>query len=154
MIQIIALLFSVVLANSQFPIAPNPDVTPGSVCENSNIRRYKEGIRYCPRNVSRQTKQRLIVRYDRELGYSVGRMHRQDFKIDHHIPLCMGGSNEIDNLWPQHKTVYEVTDPMEQVACEKMAQGVLLQEHAIDLIRAGKQDLTKVDEIMQELNSL
>ncbi len=154
MIQIFALIVGVVFANPQFPIGPDPEMTPGSVCENSSIRRYKERIKYCPRSVSREAKRTLIIRYDRELGYSVGKMRRFDFKIDHYIPLCMGGSNEPNNLWPQHKSVYEVTDIMEQVACEKMAEGVLLQEHAIELIRKGKNDLESVTEVMKELNSL
>lgn len=154
MVQFLVLFVGLVFANPQFPTAPHPDMTPGSVCENSSIRRYKERIKYCPRNVSRQTKSTLIIRYDRELGYNVGKMRRFDFKIDHYIPLCMGGSNDPENLWPQHKSVYEVTDLMEQVACEKMAEGVLLQSQAIELIQKGKNDLSTVDEIMDQLESL
>lgn len=152
--QVFVLLFSIAFAQPQFPIAPDTQMTPGSVCERSNTYRYKERIRYCRRDVSKQTKAVLIRRYDSELGYIVGKMKRFDFKIDHYIPLCMGGSNETDNLWPQHKSVYVITDPMEQVACEKMAEGVLLQADAIEMIREGKNDLTKVDEIMRVLNSL
>jgi len=83
----------------------------------------------------------LIIRtYDIELGYDIGRMNRQDFKIDHYIPLCMGGSNETSNLWPQHKSVYFYTDRLEEAACTKMREGRLIQARAIDLIREAKAD--------------
>lgn len=137
-----------------FPRGPNLQLTPGSLCQHPDRYRYPEKIPYCERNVSPGTKDDVIRHYDRELGYHVQQMPRREFKIDHYIPLCMGGSNEPNNLWPQHETVYTVTDPMEALACEKMALGRLRQARAIELIKAGKADLSKVAAILQQIESL
>jgi hypothetical protein len=82
-----------------------------------------------------------MMTYDRHHGYEVTRMNRQDFKIDHYIPLCMGGSNEADNLWPQHKSVYAATDPIEQRLCELLASGEMRRAEAVELVRQAKADL-------------
>jgi hypothetical protein len=142
------------VGHDSFPQAPDPKLTAGSLCDEPDEFRYRERIAYCRRDVDRQTKQRIIATYDRVLGYRIAKMDRQDFKIDHYIPLCAGGSNDVDNLWPQHETVYEITDPMEQRVCEKMAEGALKQKDAVELIRMGKNDLAKVKKIMNHLNSL
>ena len=80
-------------------------------------------------------------------------MDRMKFKIDHFIPLCMGGSNDKSNLWPQHESVYKITDPLEPAMCNKMAEGKLLQAEAIDLIKYAKQHLDEVPRILREIES-
>jgi hypothetical protein len=81
-------------------------------------------------------------------------MNRADFKIDHFIPLCAGGSNDSVNLWPQHKNVYEITDPIEPLLCAKMAQGRLSQTDAIKLIVRAKTDLSQVALVIKILQRL
>jgi len=81
-----------------------------------------------------------MKKYDQSLGYSVNRRDRREFKIDHYIPLCAGGSNEVANLWPQHQTIYQNTDPLEPLICEKMAKGVLFQREAVQFIKKAKAD--------------
>ena len=81
-------------------------------------------------------------------------MPRADFKIDHYIPLCAGGSNDESNLWPQHESVYQITDPLEPLVCEKMAAGKLTQAQAIELVRQAKNDLSKADVIINHVDSL
>lgn len=39
-------------------------------------------------------------------------------------------SNEENNLWPQHKKVYMITDPLEPEMCAAMSNGKLLQRDA------------------------
>lgn len=140
--------------NSNFPIAPDTQLTPGVLCTQPDGYRYPERIRYCNRNVDTQLKEEVIDTYDKARGFNIDRMNREDFKIDHFIPLCMGGANHRDNLWPQHKTVYEVTDPVEPLACQKMAEGKLKQNQAVALIKKAKLDLKSVPEVMRTLNSL
>jgi hypothetical protein len=140
--------------NTDYPEGPDLRLTPGSLCDHPTERRYPERIAYCHRNVESQLKREIFREYDSKLGYNTTRMDRQSFKIDHYIPLCMGGSNEKDNLWPQHVSVYTLTDPMEGLACEKMAEGKLSQDHAIELIKRGKNDHGKIDAVLEELNQL
>ena len=139
---------------SRYPDGPNEGMTPGSVCKNPSKYRYPENIPYCERDVESQLKRDIIVQYDRKLGYRIQTMDRQAFKIDHYIPLCMGGSNSRDNLWPQHRSVYEITDPLEQLLCEKMAHGLLRQAQAMDLVRKAKNDLDQAPEIFDYAQGL
>lgn len=139
---------------SRFPLNPNPDMTPGETCQRPDTYRYPEKIAYCERDVSSSTKYAIIDRYDQEFGYTIGQMNRGDFKIDHYIPLCMGGSNSTKNLWPQHKTVYVKTDSLEQKLCELMAAGKMLQAEAMEKIRFAKNHLDEAAEMDRELDRL
>ncbi len=150
------LLFSSLVssASDNFPIGPNPTTTPGSVCLNSPIKRYPEGITYCERNVSSETKNALIKMYDDQFNYHIRQMNRGDFKIDHFIPLSIGGSNSSDNLWPQHKSVYTVTDPLEQLLSDKIIQAKIKQADAIRVIKEAKLNLGRVPELIDYVNRL
>lgn len=152
-----ALILSSSLAfadDSRFPTQPDAQLTPGETCTHPDSYRYPEHIPYCSRNVDTQTKKDIIAQYDRERGFHVGSMDRGDFKIDHYIPLCAGGSNERDNLWPQHKSVYAITDPLEPAICNQMAAGKLKQERAIEIIRQAKTHLDQVPDLIKQVNSL
>ena len=59
----------------------------------------------------------------------------------------MGGSNDHENLWPQHQSIYVITDPLEQEACEAMAEGKLSQAKAVELIKTAKNNLSMVSKI-------
>jgi hypothetical protein len=68
--------------------------------------------------------------------------------------LCAGGANSEDNLWPQHKSIYEITDPVEPLLCQKMLEGKLKQSDAVKLILLAKTNLDQVPAIIKKLNSL
>ena len=141
-------------AADPFPQSPDPELTPGSLCQRHSELRYPERIPYCNRSVGKGLKQDIIETYDDRLGYEVGEMNRGEFKIDHYIPLCMGGSNVSDNLWPQHRTVYTLTDPLEQIACDKMAQGRLRQAEAVELIKRAKANPPEAPEITKQVREM
>ncbi|QLY27154.1 HNH endonuclease signature motif containing protein [Bdellovibrio sp. KM01] len=140
-------------AQEQFPIGPDHNLTPGSLCSRPSEHRYPEGINYCERDVDSDVKRGRFAAYD-QLGFRTRQMDRQAFKIDHYIPLCMGGSNNIDNLWPQHKSVYEITDSLEQLLCQKMAEGKLLQKDAVRIIVQAKNNLDQVPAILARAYAL
>lgn len=141
-------------AADAFPTNPNPSLTPGSTCTDPDELRYPEHIKYCERDVDTSLKRAIIQQYDSELHYRIGQLNRADFKIDHYIPLCMGGSNHQNNLWPQHKSVFEVTDMLEQVSCEKMAQGKLRQADAISIIKRAKNDLVEAPRLLEQVRNM
>lgn len=142
------------IAEDRFPVGPNPQTTPGSLCQNLEVHRYPENIVYCERDVSTSTKNALIKMYDNQLGYHIGSMSRNDFKIDHFIPLSIGGSNNSDNLWPQHKSVYKITDPLEQLLFDKIQEGRIKQADAIRVIREGKLNLGRVPDLIDYVQGL
>lgn len=133
---------------------PDPDMTPGSLCQNPDSQRYPEQINYCRRNVSKSTKNFVIKKYDQELHFKVSNMNRGDFKIDHLIPLCMGGSNQVDNLWPQHRSIYGITDKLEQRLCEALSKAVLTQNEAVERILNLKRRLELAPAIQKECDEL
>lgn len=141
-----AALFS---AGIDYPIKPRSELTPGSLCSRPSYLRHPERIPYCNRNVDSSTKKDIIAEYDLEFDYRIQDMNRGEFKIDHLIPLCIGGSNHRDNLWPQHETAYVLTDELEHKTCEWMGLGKIKQKEAIDLVLKGKNDPAKAPEILR-----
>jgi hypothetical protein len=137
-----------------FPTSPQPSLTPGALCTTPNSRRYPERIAYCERNVGDELKDQIVRKYDATFGYRIGSIGRRNFKIDHYIPLCMGGSNAESNLWPQHPSVYEITDPLEPLLCNQMAKGLMTQSEAVRLIKLVKNDLKQAPRILQSLLEL
>jgi|GEM_PF-831057 len=137
----------------RYPTSPHESMTPGATCKNPNEYRYPEQIAYCSRSVSTGTKNRVIKTYDTTFQYTVGSMPRNSFKIDHYIPLCMGGDNDVSNLWPQHKSVYEKTDALEQKLCMLLEKAVMSQASAIEKIKYAKNHLDEVAAINQELDT-
>lgn len=141
-------------AASTYPLNPDPRLTPGSFCQHPDSHRYPQKIAYCERHVSKETKWNVIRTYNRELNYNIDSRDRGQFKIDHLIPLCAGGSNQLDNLWPQHSSVYNITDPLEPLICEKMAAGRLLQKRAIELLMRAKMHLEEAPAIYKIIENL
>jgi hypothetical protein len=107
---------------------PDPELTPGSYCtpENPDFKeyRYAEQIPWCQRNVSSFIKEYI---YD-----SYGVIDSTFYTIDHLIPLSLGGSNHIDNLWPQHDNYY--SGGLEYRLYIKIRDGELTRKQAVDVV--------------------
>jgi len=153
-IFLITLTFSLSTFADGFPKTPNLSITSGKLCDRPVKMRYPEQIAYCERDVTYQTKEIIISEYDQKGGYGIAKLPREDFKIDHLIPLCVGGSNDIANLWPQHKSVYALTDPLEPALCEKMSFGKLKQSDAVRIVIEGKTHLERIPALMNYLKKL
>lgn len=161
LVFVYALVFSSALMASgagdfqgKFPEGPNPEMTPGSLCTQSSTYRYPERIKYCDRDVSSGLKKQIIEDYDHDFGFSIKKMPRGDFKIDHFIPLSIGGSNDVTNLWPQHKSIYEHSDPLESDVFNLISQGKIKQADAIRVIKECKLNLGRCEELGEYLKSL
>ncbi len=131
--------FTNAFAQSWHPQKPDLNMTPGALCHNPTELRYHEEIFYCKRDVPSELKWSVINEY--VLLYpelKINPTNRYEFKIDHFIPLCMGGGNDITNLWPQHMDVYKYTDKIELALCTQMSEGLLLQAEAIAEVKYAK----------------
>lgn len=140
----------------KFRVPDGPDMkkTPGALCKTGNTYRYNERVRYCERNVHGSLKSEIIAEYDTELSFDIRRLPRQDFKIDHFIPLSIGGANDKGNLWPQHKSIYSITDPIESHVANLISKGRIKQADAIKAVVTCKLDLSKCKQVETHLKSL
>jgi hypothetical protein len=139
---------------NKFPDGPEISKTPGVLCSDSTNYRYPERIKYCERNVGTGLKNQVIADYDKEFGYNIKKMNRGDFKIDHFIPLSIGGANDAKNLWPQHKSVYAYSDPLESEVSNLIVRGKIKQAEAIRVIKECKLNLGRCAELGDYLKSL
>lgn len=147
-------IFANTASAAEYPNIPDRTLTPGSLCDQPDSYRYPEKIPYCERDhLEQEVKEQVMQNYRRK-GYRLDPNQRSSYKIDHMIPLCAGGSNNSNNLWPQHKNIYVITDPIEPVACKKLAAGRISQSDLVRLIIVAKTDLRRAQEILAYLQSL
>lgn len=141
------------LAGRAYPRSPEAQLTPGSLCSQPDSYRYPEKIPYCERALNSFDKEAIFMIYRKEGNYSLSG-ERSQYKVDHFIPLCAGGSNNPDNLWPQYYTISKITDPLEPLGCEKLAKGLITQKELVELIMKAKMDLSQVSGVLKYLKSL
>jgi 5-methylcytosine-specific restriction endonuclease McrA len=65
------------------------------------------------------------------LRYGLPAGQHPDYQIDHLIPLCLGGSDDFSNLWPQPRQTIEpkwnaeAKDRLEHLICAMVCNGQL-----------------------------
>jgi hypothetical protein len=147
-------IFAGIEIKAEYPKGPESSLTPGSLCDRPDSYRYPERIAYCERDrLDPAVKEDVFQEY-RNNGYGLNPSNRSQYKIDHLVPLCAGGSNQENNLWPQHMTIYSVTDPMESLGCEKLKLGKIKQADLVRRIIAAKKNMTLVPSTLSFLRSL
>jgi hypothetical protein len=102
--RILLAFFFLILAPAVFgqqptPIVPDPTLTPGSsfpvTVQDLCVPGYTKKVRNVPAEMKREV-------YEE---YGVTSHGSGDYEVDHLIPLELGGSNSIKNLWPEsHRT--------------------------------------------------
>jgi hypothetical protein len=131
-----------VFASEWYPLKPDPVLTPGALCTEPTELRYSEKIAYCERKVFGDEKWLVIANYMFIMPeLIITQNNRYHFKIDHFIPLCMGGSNDIKNLWPQHQDIYNHTDIIESELCTLLSEGIITQFEAIAQVKFAKMNI-------------
>jgi hypothetical protein len=120
LISAIALASILVVPAIAFDVRPDPDSTEGAVridghsseraCDRSKNHRG-------PMTVDRRDE--VLFRYGLPAGY----------EIDHLIPLCLGGSDDFSNVWPQPRRTIEpkwnaeAKDRLERLLCDMVCNG-------------------------------
>jgi len=95
-LQGILLLLSLApICHAESPIMPNPSLTPGAILTTDPDEICVPGYSKRTRNVSRETKE-LAYRL-----YGITSRAPGEYEVDHLISLELGGSNAIQNLWPE-----------------------------------------------------
>ncbi len=102
------------LANDDFPRA---DLTPGVVASTDihDVCGTVGGLTYSKRHraTTSEMKHEVLRRY--------GVSHAGE--IDHRVPLCLGGADDIRNLWPQQS--FAAKDKLEAATCRAVCSGQL-----------------------------
>lgn len=93
--------------------APDPSLTPGATAVTVTAATVQSticraGYAHSFRNVSVATRSQVFARY------RVLQRERRRYVIDHLVPLEVGGSNAITNLWPQVKEQAKQKDDVER----------------------------------------
>jgi hypothetical protein len=122
-IAFLLFLAQVVLAQQPTPIVPDPKLTPGDTFEvtvqDLCVRGYTKKVRNVPAEMKREV-------YEE---YGITSHGSGDYEVDHLIPLELGGSNSIKNLWPEsHRTSpwnAQVKDRLEGKLHELVCSGQL-----------------------------
>jgi hypothetical protein len=97
--------------------------------------RYVSKTPYCTRNVPQSFKNRVYA------AYKILEADKVNYTIDHLVPLFLGGSNDIQNLWPQHKTI--TTAPVESSLYSKVSKNELHATEALNKILEIKYKISK-----------
>jgi hypothetical protein len=128
------------------PLLPDPKLTPGDVFD-VTLKEictpgYSRKVRAVPRS----------LRNDAYRLYGIASPNPGDYQLDHLIPLCLGGSNSIRNLWPQSYRTSpwnaHVKDVLERRLCNLVCAGKVdlqtaQQEIAKDWIKAYQKYIAK-----------
>jgi hypothetical protein len=80
-------------------VYPNPSLTPGAVLTTDATTICTPGYASSVRNVSTATKKQVYAEYGASYPQPTGA-----YDVDHFIPLEIGGSNDIKNLWLEPAT--------------------------------------------------
>ena len=109
-----------------FEIRPNPNTTNGSVRLDGHDVHTTCGKSKAHRDsMSHARRDEILTRYGLPPGT------HPDYEIDHLIPLCLGGSDDPSNLWPQPRRSIEpkwnaeAKDRLERLMCEMVCGGQL-----------------------------
>jgi hypothetical protein len=103
-------------------IYPDPKLTPGDVFESATKEIVcKKGYTTEVRNVSVETKRQVYWSYGLTYPKNPG-----DYEVDHFVPLSLGGSNDVTNLWPEPgdpKPGYHEKDEVEYYLYKQVCSG-------------------------------
>lgn len=95
---------------------PDPLCSPGDV-ETTSLAVICGRRASSRRHVDAAVKRRVLAEY------GVPWLERASFEVDHVVPLCLGGSNAISNLWPQPIVDARVKDAAEVLAHREVCSG-------------------------------
>jgi hypothetical protein len=111
-------------AAAQLNVIRNPQLTPGAVCRQPNAT-DSCNVPRCYRNVPVSEKKQVFREYG--LDYDT---QSACCEVDHMIPLELGGSNSIMNLWPEPWPEAHQKDKVENYLHRQVCQGSITVREA------------------------
>lgn len=118
---------------------PDPSITPGALCTSRDPDfmdyDYPSHVARCKRHVNTNEKEAVAKAYG-----GIPKSQWKKYEFDHLIPLCAGGANTPDNLWPQPIDEAKDKDQIEDQVCQALKNGQMSQQQAVDEIWAWFED--------------
>lgn len=115
--------------SGRFDSAPDWSKTPGVMCSRRDKDytedRYPEGIPYCRRNLTTEEKKEVSRRYN--LPWE----EHSAYQFDHLLSLCLGGSNDLRNIWPMPYEDARAKAKLESALCIRLKNGEITQAEAV-----------------------
>ncbi len=112
------------------PVLPDPKLTPGDVFPDVNAAQVcVRGYSQSARNVPLEVKNAVYRKYHRRRERGVC------CEIDHLVPLSLGGTNDIRNLWPQPSVQARQKDDLETALHWAVCDSRMPLSEAQDCIR-------------------
>jgi hypothetical protein len=95
-------MISSLAADAKKGVLPDPDSTEGSIRPDGRERdQVCDSTKRHRGPMTPDRRDEVLLRYGLQPG------PRLDYEIDHLIPLCLGGSDDFTNLWPQPRSTVE-----------------------------------------------
>lgn len=107
---------------------PDPNFTPGLLCSPQDVdfSGYNPpGVAICKRDVTTEKKMKIAQHY------GVPRADWSKYEFDHLIPVCIGGSSDIRNIWPEPLDDAHRKDLLEDRLCNDLRAGRINQADAV-----------------------
>jgi hypothetical protein len=107
---------------------PNPTLTPGAVLTTDASKLCTPGYSSSVRNVTTSTKKQVYAEYGLSYPQASGA-----YEVDHFIPLEIGGSNDITNLWPEPASPtpgFHQKDQFENFEHDQICKGIITVQEA------------------------
>jgi hypothetical protein len=114
---------------------PDPVLTPGAI--RTADRNLIEAVNTAAvRNVSGAEKLAVYRRYGMKGPHDAipGTDHLPPYEVDHRVPLCAGGANDITNLWVQASDgpwTFHDKDALEDRVCSRLKRGLITVEGGV-----------------------
>lgn len=122
---ILAAALAALLSAAAAADMPNRSITPGDVAERNTSVVCQIGEARRERNVPYRIRDRVYLAYGIPRGARKGL-----YRIDHLIPLELGGSNRPSNLWPQSYADSKLKDRVESELHEAVCDGSMRLDDA------------------------
>lgn len=116
------------IASSAFAEKPDPNLTPGDVFKVTAKDVCAHGYSKRTRKVSTNKKREVFRRYG-------VKYFPHAYEVDHFIPLCLGGSNSVLNLWPQPIVDAVEKDKVESFLCREVCKDEMDLKDAQEAVR-------------------
>ena len=134
-VLIFSILALATIINEKVVPVRSPDFsqTPGLLCSTTDADfsglDYPESIARCNRHISDAEKAKVAARYG-----NIPRADWSNYEFDHLLPICAGGSNSSDNLWPEPLAEAKKKDILEVDICLALRAGTIKQADAVQKI--------------------